>query len=171
MKSLGAGVEIRQESVDDEPAVAAVIAAAFAQPDEAGLVRSLRADSSWVPQLSLVAIDSEEVVGHIAFSRLAIGTGVGVALAPLSVAPARQQQGVGSALTRYGLKRAEELGYGTVVVLGDPGFYKRFGFVRASTLNIIGPFGDIEEFQALRLGAEPPLTGRVRYAAPFDIAD
>ncbi len=57
----------------------------------------------------------------------------------------------------------------TVVVLGDPAYYGRFGFRPARELGITGPFGDIDEFQALRLAAASP-SGRLTYAAPFGIA-
>ena len=56
-----------------------------------------------------------------------------------------------------------------MVVLGDPAYYGRFGFRPARDLGITGPFGDIDEFQALALSRAAP-TGRITYAAPFGLA-
>ncbi len=72
--------------------------------------------------------------GHVLFTRLAIETDAGAsplsatALAPVSVAPARQRAGLGSALIRYGLTRLEAAGEHIVFVLGEPAYYRRFGF-------------------------------------------
>lgn len=57
------------------------------------------------------------------------------------------------------------------MVLSSADYYRRFGFVRASTLGITGPFGDVDEFKAKGLSTEPTLAGPLRYAEPFGIAE
>ena len=84
------------------------------------------------------------------------------------MSPARQRGGVGSALMHSLLGAAEATGETVVALLGDPGYYRRFGFVPAAELGIAAPDpGWGGYFQARRLGG-PPLTGRFRYAPPFD---
>src|SRR5690606_34609089 len=105
--------------------IRAVLGAAFPGPAEAELVERLRADRDAV--LSLVAEDGGAVIGHIMFSRMtapfrALGLG------PLAVAPSWQQSGIGSCLVREGLGRAKADGWQGVFVLGDPAYYRRFGF-------------------------------------------
>lgn len=159
---------IRPETPDDVDGIDAVVEAAFARRDEAELVRALRADAAWLPDLSLVAVDDGRIVGHIAFTRANVdGAGV-LALAPLAVAPDHQRRGIGSALVRVALTRVATGDTPTVAVLGDPGYYRRFGFRPARELGITGPFGDIDEFQAL-FTAETSPRGLMSYAAPFGI--
>lgn len=161
---------IRPETPDDVDGIDAVVEAAFARRDEAELVRALRADAAWLPDLSLVAVDDGRIVGHIAFTRANVdGAGV-LALAPLAVAPDHQRRGIGSALVRVALTRVATGDTPTVVVLGDPGYYRRFGFRPARELGITGPFGDIDEFQALCTAGTSP-RGLMSYAAPFGIGE
>ena len=160
---------IRPEAPDDAASIDAVIEAAFGQRDEADLVRALREDAGWLPDLSLVAMEEQLVVGHIALTRATVDGASILALAPLSVRPDRQRLGIGSDLVREALRRAGDAAESVVVVLGDPAYYGRFGFRPARDLGITGPFGDIDEFQALALSVPSP-TGRITYAAPFGLA-
>lgn len=160
---------IRPEAPDDAASIDAVIEAAFGQRDEADLVRALREDAGWLPDLSLVAMEEQLVVGHIALTRATVDGASILALAPLSVRPDRQRRGIGSDLVREALRRAGDAAESAVVVLGDPAYYGRFGFRPARDLGITGPFGDIDEFQALALSVPSP-TGRITYAAPFGLA-
>lgn len=107
-------------------AIHGVVSAAFGRADEAELVRQLRDDGDVV--LELAAFEGEAVLGHILFSSLTIepATIRIAALAPVSVVPARQKQGIGSALIREGLARCA--GFDACAVLGEPDYYKRFGF-------------------------------------------
>ena len=160
---------IRAETPDDAASIDAVIETAFGQRDEADLVRALREDAGWLPDLSLVAVEGRLVVGHIALTRATVDGASTLALAPLSVRPDRQRRGIGSQLVRDALHRAGDAAESVVVVLGDPAYYGRFGFRPARDLGITGPFGDIDEFQALALSEASP-TGRITYAAPFELA-
>ena len=123
---------IRPERPSDAAAIRAVTVAAFAASSyghngEAGIVEALRADGALT--VSLVAEADGEVIGHVAFSPVAIGDAEGwLGLGPVSVAPAWQGRGVGQALIREGLRMIAARGADGCVVLGDPGYYGRFGF-------------------------------------------
>lgn len=155
---------VRDEMEADRAAIRAVVEAAFGQPDEANLVEMLRTTAGTI---SLVAEETGDVLGHIALSPMqapfrALG------LAPVSVTPERQGQGIGSALIREGVLRAKSLGYAAIFVLGDEGYYGRFGFdVPAAggyTCRYAGP-----HFARLKLSDEVlPSHGSVEYAKAFD---
>jgi len=116
---------IREETAGDMAGIRAVVAAAFGRPDEANLVDTLRADGEGV--ISLVAAEGSSIVGHVLFSRMTAPLPA-LGMAPVSVAPHCQRSGVGSALIREGLARAQQQGFAAVFVLGDPAYYRRFGF-------------------------------------------
>ena len=100
----------------------------YSQQTEHLIVEALRADDAL--ESSLVAESGGEVVGHIAFSTADIGgssTGWFL-LGPVAVRPARQRQGIGSALVEAGLDALRARGAGGCVLVGDPAFYGRFGF-------------------------------------------
>ncbi|SES49799.1 putative acetyltransferase [Pedococcus cremeus] len=173
---------IRRETSDDVPAIRAVTAAAFATaphsappvepdgaPGEATLVGWLRADPGWVPELSMVAEVEGQVAGHVVCTRGTVDGSPVLGLGPLSVDPAHQGSGVGSALMHAVLGAADALGEPLVALLGDPGYYRRFGFRPASEVGITAPepaWGDL--FQVRTLAAyDPALTGTFTYAAPF----
>jgi putative acetyltransferase len=89
-----------------------------------------------------------------------------VALAPLAVLPAHQRRGIGSDLVRRGVEQCRRAGYCAVLVLGEPAFYRRFGFNKASLHGIRCPF-DVpnEVFMAAELfpGALVGHRGMVKY--------
>jgi putative acetyltransferase len=125
--------------------------------------------------LSLVAERGGEVVGHILFSPVRIDSGgesvAAVGLAPMAVLPAQQRTGIGSALVRTGLAECRRAGHGSVVVLGHPAYYPRFGFVPASRHGLAWehPAPD-EAFMVLPLranGIPAGGGGLVRYAPEF----
>jgi putative acetyltransferase len=160
-------VIIRAAVADDHAAIAAVVGAAFGRPDEAVIVEEVRAGGEAL--VELVAESGGEIVGHILFSRMTCEPEMLVAgLGPLAVAPSRQGAGAGSRLTRDGLDACRRLGARGCVVLGDPGYYGRFGFVTAGE-HIDCRFSGLPAFQALELrpGA---LTREIAlaYPAAFD---
>jgi len=161
-------VEIRPESIHDADAVAAVNEAAFGRPDEARLVARLRGRAR--PYLGLVAVEDGAVVGHILFTPVPLqcdqGRHIVMALAPMSVLPAHQRRGIGTALVHAGLEACRAAGHEIVMVLGHPAFYPRFGFVRAHPLGLTSepPFPD-ESFMLAELtpGALRGRRGVIRY--------
>ncbi|MGZ8361809.1 MAG: GNAT family N-acetyltransferase, partial [Allosphingosinicella sp.] len=118
-------VILRPEQPADRAAIAALVEHAFGQPDEARLIARLRADGDLV--LSLVADDGGTILGHVALSLMAAPFRA-LGLAPVAVAPGHQRQGIAAALIREALDRARADGWGGVFVLGDPAYYRRFGF-------------------------------------------
>lgn len=111
--------------------------------------------------------DPAVVVGHIMATWGEVeGTPV-LGIGPLSVDPDRQGRGVGSTLMQKVLDAARARGEGVVVLLGDPGYYGRFGFTPASRWGIEAPDPQWGEFfQACALGSEIP-TGTYTYAEPY----
>jgi len=167
---------IRRETPADRAAIHAVHSAAFRReggvvPVEAPLVDELRADGDLIGALSLVAVRDGEVAGHVCCSRARLGddTAAAVGLGPLGVLPTHQAHGVGSALMHAVLGAADALGYGLVVLLGEPAYYSRFGFAAASALSITAPdpkWG--RYFQARTLTAYRPVqAGAFTYAPAF----
>ncbi|GAB7186077.1 N-acetyltransferase [Kitasatospora sp. Ki12] len=163
-------VTTRIECPEDAPATRRVHMAAFPGPDEADLVDALRRDPAWLPGLSVVAVDATGlVVGHALLTRLRVGDGQALALAPVAVAPEWQRRGVGELVVRAALAAAEDAGEKLVVVLGDPEYYGRFGFTPAGGHEVVGPFEVPEPyFQALPLASyDGGPRGLCRYPEPF----
>jgi putative acetyltransferase len=162
---------IRLEGSEDVDHVRLLNQRAFGRPGEAALVDALRAADGAV---SLVALVADAVVGHILFTPVAVD-GIepnrsAVGLAPLAVLPEHQRRGIGSQLVRTGLETCRSLGHSLVVVLGDPEYYARFGFVSASARGLAyehpvpdGAFMVLE----LRAGAIGRAPGVVRYRPEF----
>jgi putative acetyltransferase len=165
-------LDVRPERPADHDAARRVHQEAFGPGSpEAGLVDALRASGAAVPELCLVAVDDDEVVGHIVFSRATLGSGHEVlALAPMAVLPERQSQGIGSELVDESLLLAARSHFPLVVVLGHPGFYPRFGFEQAARYGVEAPWPVPPEawmarvLPAYRDGAR----GVVTYAEAFD---
>ena len=157
----------------DFVAIHGVVASAFGQEAEAQLVERLRTGAAWLPGLALVARSSAQpqgpVAGFAALIRLTVGGRAALALAPVAVAPEWQGQGAGSALVREGIARAVGRGERLVLVLGDPRYYGRFGFVPAIQMGISGPYDHAGlAFQALVLpGGEPAPAGLAVYPDAF----
>jgi len=161
---------IRPESPEDHEAIRLIHERAFENKLEAELVDRLRANGNL--GASLVAVSEESVVGHIAFSPVTLaGAPDGWGMAPLAVLPEHQRQGFGSALIEAGISLARERGVAWMVVLGDPAYYPRFGFIPASEFGLQNEYGVDEPFMALPLeeGALDAHQGLVRYGAEFAI--
>jgi putative acetyltransferase len=161
-------MNIRPEKAGDEAAIATVVAAAFGGQQEADLVTRLRENGDLV--LSLVVEDGEQIVAYVAFSRVWIeheGTRApGISLAPVAVLPEAQRKGTGRALIGAGHLRLKLLGEKIVFVLGDPDYYKRFGFSHEAAKHFACVYQG-EYLQALRLSPEAPTSGEVIYSAAF----
>lgn len=166
---------IRSEQSTDFDGISALLRAAFAREAEVRLVHRLRASGKMT--VALVAEDKARILGHVAFSTIAIegsnGTTevVAVALAPLAVEPAFQRLGIGSALVSAGLERCRQERHTRLLVLGEPAYYARFGFVPAARFGLKVPFAAAQNaFMAMELapGAFAATSGSVRYGHEFD---
>ncbi|WP_033666461.1 GNAT family N-acetyltransferase [Salinispora mooreana] len=175
-------MRLRPEEPADTGAVRRVLAGAFARPDvttppEVGLVDELRGSAEWLPALAMVVEYGGEVVGYALLTRARVRSDhddvAALALGPVAVAPHRQRIGLGSAVVQAALDAAAELGERLVVVLGDPAFYRRFGFGRADRLGLTSPWSGLgEPWQALVLpsvggGTGPPAPGEVIFPPPW----
>ena len=165
-------IVVRLEKSEDFPAVRDLNLAAFPNEGEANLVDTLRANGK--AALSLVAIHDNRVVGHILFSPVTLESNDGGhlvwGLAPMAVLPEFQRQGVGSLLVTTGLKHSKRLGVGSVIVLGHPGYYPRFGFDKASRFGVRCEYDVPDEcFMLIELkdGESDRISGLARYQPEF----
>ena len=137
--------EIRESGAGDRRAIEALYPEVFPREDLLPFVRALLDEGA--PVLSLVAIVDTAVAGHGVFTRCRVaGSDAPVALlGPVAVAPGLQKQGIGSALIRDGFKRLDSESVTSVFVLGDPAYYRRFGFERERY--VAPPFALPEEWR------------------------
>ncbi len=164
---------VERERPEHADAIRALLIAAFPTPAEQALVDDLRAVAA-LP-VSLVASDGYKLIGHIAFSPVSIFPpprhAPTWALAPLAVAPEAERRGIGSALVRAGLQTCADDGCGSLVVLGAPNFYHRFGFFSAAERGLRCRFDAPPEAFMLRElvpDSFPHHQGVVHFHAAFD---
>lgn len=163
-------LHIRHERPHDISTITALTAAAFASQEHSShteqfIVNALRRSQQLT--ISLVAVLDEDIVGHVAASPVTISSGAQgwFGIGPISVWPDRQGQGIGSALMQAALAELQQLGAMGCVVLGDPGYYSRFGFAVHAGLELPGV--PPQYFQALSFGTALP-QGTVQYHAAFE---
>jgi putative acetyltransferase len=169
-------MEIRLFTAGDADAVYEVHRRAFdGRTDESRIVQRLHdADKAVV---SLVAVEDDRIVGHVLFSPTRVENRKEdielVGLAPVGVLPEKQNEGVGSSLIQRGLEACREAGVDAVVVLGDPGYYSRFGFERAGEYGLGNEYGADEGFMVkpLHEGALDDVDGIVTYQPEFGLAE
>ncbi|MFM9107657.1 MAG: GNAT family N-acetyltransferase [Chloroflexota bacterium] len=162
---------IREERPGDRAAIGALLTSAFGGPAEAALAAALR-DADAAPVSLVAEAGGGRIVGHVLFSPLAVEGAAGeiaaAALAPLAVADGWRRRGIGAALCEAGIGRCRELGLAGVVVLGDPGYYRRFGFDLAAAAGLVCPWSGPHlmalEFRPGALGG----AGRLRYHPAFE---
>ena len=174
MKSRMKEFVIREEKEEDYFAISHLITESFASAShkdgkEAHLVEEIRKTKAYLSSLSLVAIVDDEIIGYIMFSKVEVGESIQLALAPLAVLPSYQRKGIGSALIEEGHRRANKLPYSYSIVLGDPGYYKCFGYQEAKSFGIKSPFlVPSSYYLAYPLKKTPAeIKGIVRYSSPF----
>ncbi len=165
---------IRQELNEDLARIKEINDLAFEQEDEGKLVDKLRQKDQFIPELSLVAEADETVVGHILFYPVIINSAnqkhTTLSLGPMSVLPEHQKKGIGGKLINEGLKRSKDLGFLSVIVIGHPEYYPKFGFTKASRWSIKVPFEVPDEvFMALEIveGELQDKSGIIEYPAEF----
>lgn len=128
---------IREENTQDIKNIEELTLLAFtghphhkpgASPNEHLIINRLR--DAGAMTLSLVAEDESGIIGHLAYSSVKIDgiTSHWHALAPVSVSPSRQKQGIGSKMIEQSISLLKERNVDGLVVLGDPDYYSRFGF-------------------------------------------
>jgi len=172
-----APINIRAEVDGDCDVIRSVVAAAFsADVEVAGLVDALRRSPAFIPRLSLVATVGGVVAGHVLLTAAEVVDERSVrhrvlVLSPLSVLPKQQRRGIGGALVREALARADAEGEELVVLQGSPQYYPRFGFRDSRTLGIsmdLPDWAPPEAGMACPLSAYRPSTrGRLIESQPF----
>jgi len=138
---MNQNITIRQETPDDYAGVIELTAKAFehmpfSEGNEDKLVKRLRTAPTFIPELSLVAELDGQLVGHILFTPLKIENEQdafeSLVLGPVSVLPEFQKQGIGGQLIVAGHQKARDLGFQSVILIGHPEYYPRFGYKTAS---------------------------------------
>lgn len=171
---------IRPETKQDYKRLRAVIKSAFYREgkdddfNEWILVEKIRESDFYINALSLVAEIEDEIVGYIMFTPMKIVDGAdtydSLALAPVAVEKAFQNKGIGTGLVEAGIETARQLGYRSIIVMGHPTYYTKFGFEKASKWRIgLDENYDSDYLFALELtekGLEG-VHGIVKYCAPF----
>jgi putative acetyltransferase len=165
------GVSIRVAALGDRDAIIKVVRNAFSREDQDGREEVDIVLKTWSLQavldgLEMVAVEENAVVGYVLGARGDLDGRAVVAIAPLAVSTSHQRRGVGSALMRELIDRAEASGYPLVVLLGNPAYYGRFGFEPSGPLGIsYPPIGERDpHFQVRRLTTyDPSYHGRFTY--------
>ncbi|QBP42308.1 GNAT family N-acetyltransferase [Paenisporosarcina antarctica] len=171
-------MQIRTETINDYKHVFNLNYLAFEKrDDEAKLVEHIRFSNCFIRELSLVAEEQGKIVGHVLFSKAKIireneETDV-LVLAPIAVNPTFQKRGIGSNLIRAGLRRAKDLGYGLVFLIGHPNYYPKFGFQSARNhgmeLTQFEVPDDVFMVCELKDGELARISGELHYPASFFI--
>lgn len=164
---------IRCELPQDINTIEVLTKAAFASEihsshTEQFIVNALRRNEQLT--VSMVSIEGDQITGHVAISPVTVSSGADgwYGLGPISVRPDCQGQGIGSALMKAALLELQRLGAAGCVVLGEPGYYGRFGFRAHPALELPGV--PQEYFQALAFSGECP-SGTVKYDVAFDATE
>ena len=172
-------IKLRQETQADHPAVAKVIEEAFqniqfSDHKEQFLVEKLRNSNAFVPELSIIAERNGEIVGHILLTKIKIenvkNTFESLAMAPVSVKPKYQNQGIGGMLIRESHRKAKDLGFQSVILLGHADYYPKFGYEPTSKFGIELPFeAPDENCMAIELeeNSLEGVSGKVSYPKEF----
>lgn len=166
-------MKIRQATLQDLKDIMYTTELAFenepmSDNQEHTLVEELMHSDSYIPELTVVATIGNKIVGHIMYSKIKIDEYDGVAMAPLSVHPDYQKQGIGTALMHYTLSKIP-LSV-PIVILGHPSYYTKFGFIKASTYKIKAPFevpDDVFMIRASEEVKEKGIQGTVIYPEAF----
>jgi putative acetyltransferase len=161
---------LRPAESDDAPAIRAVQLAAFPATAEADLAEALARDGDAV--VSLVVETERGIAGHVLLSRMQV-TGDGrvfraLGLGPVAVDPRVQGSGLGTALIEGALGIARATKEDMVFVLGEPDYYRRFGFSAEAAAPFASPYAG-PYFMALVLRPDlvPPARGEAAYARAF----
>lgn len=170
---------IRREKEEDYKVTEEVVKKAFINEEysdqsEHRLVANLRNSDAFIPDLSLVALDGNNIVGHILLSKILIVKNdksiESLALAPVSVLPDYQNKSIGKNLIQHALEIAEKLNFESVIVMGHSEYYPKFGFKKTSNWNIQAPFEVPNELLMaieLKRNALDNTSGVIQYSNAF----
>jgi len=132
------------------------------------VVHKLRKVSTFIPELDFVAVQDNQIVGNIIYSKSKVvdrnnNEHEVLTFGPISVLPSLQKQGIGSAPIEHTKKLAETMGYKAIIIFGNPAYYHRFGFKSAESFGITTAEGEsFDAFMALELykGGLQGITGK-----------
>jgi predicted N-acetyltransferase YhbS len=167
-------VIIRKETRNEYNTIQNLVIKAFNGNSESKLIEKLRNKPDFIPELALVAEFNSIIVGYILFYPVKIIDNIQefktLALAPMCVLPGYQNKRIGSKLINEGCRIAFESGFESVVVLGNPKYYSKFGFKKASEFNIAPPSDDwISAFfiKELKVNSLNGIKGIVEYPQEY----
>jgi len=134
-------VIIRAETPADHDAIRALVDEACGDTITSKIVDGIRASDRFVPELSLVAMNKGQSLGHVisSYVDLVPGTRRVLQVGPLAVVPSHQRRGIGSAPMEETIRVAEQRGEPLLLIEGNPAYYERFGFTRADAQGIEPP--------------------------------
>lgn len=152
-----------EEKTEDWWEVEALYDLSFAPGRTALSSYRLRDDVPRVPSLCRIARDPAGLLGGaIRYWPVLIGPYHALLLGPIAVHPTAQGEGLGAALMRDTLARAQEQGFARVLLVGDEPYYRRFGFQRVSGVTMPAPTNPERILGlSLRDGAWDGVTGDV----------
>ncbi|TCZ79873.1 N-acetyltransferase [Paenibacillus albiflavus] len=132
---------IRTETIDDYKQVYQLNYLAFGnRDDEAQLVEKIRHTDGFIPELSIVAEQENQILGHILLSKASVVDGDKecevIVLAPIAVHPDDQKRGIGGKLIQEGVKRCKAAGYPLILLIGHPTYYPKYGFKPARSYGL-----------------------------------
>ena len=169
-------MKLREIQNEDYKLVEEVITKAFEQSNhghngEATLVETIRELPTYNRELEIVALIDNDIVGHGVLSEAVVKNDIndlkGLVLAPLSVAPDYQNQGIGSHVLLELEKRAKEMEHAFITILGDPAFYSRFGYVPAKNFHVSSPLDVPSEYLLMKKLKPEMIEGTLFYNRAF----
>ena len=157
---------IRETRESDLEEVFNLIHAAFGNRAESDLVKQLISDGDVL--INLLVESSDTIIGNVVVSKITMEPDIGLfcgGVAPVSVVPDQQSSGVGSKLMTAAINESKKMGMDALFLLGDPNYYKRFGFVVSTLKNDYS----VENFQELELTEDCLINikSKVTYANAF----
>lgn len=165
---------VRGEKAADYADIYEINKLAFGREDESRLIEDIRKTKNYEFGFSLVAVKEDKILGHALFSKaFVVHKGRRfkcLALGPIAVLPEHQRKGIGKALIAEGFERAKEVGFGAVVVLGDPAYYEQFGFKPSTAYKVRCSFAPAPEYfmvKEITRNALRGIIGTVQYAREF----
>jgi predicted N-acetyltransferase YhbS len=136
-------IQIRHERLSDIDARETLLDDAFGETRYRKSSERLREDRQPAEGLSFIASEGRRVIGTARLWSVSVGNGAqALLLGPVAVAEDCRGRGLGGAMVRRAIQAARKLGYGAIVLVGDPAYYDRFGFSgdKTGALWMPGPF-------------------------------